>query len=194
MNTPTTSVLGRRIALPALSLLALGLLFLASALFQQPAYSQSLTSPGAPDAVAPEATPVRTPCPTPVHPPGDKVRLYGDDEILLSYRQANDPRFLNHTVLDNPVGGTALVQTEAAPEMRGRVLALQAMVFLGSTPIGGPIVGWIAEDLGARYALGVGALACLGAGAWGVAVARPAHIDEPATDHDADGTRVLSAA
>ena len=88
---------------------------------------------------------------------------------------------------------TALVQTEAAPEMRGRVLALQAMVFLGSTPIGGPIVGWIAEDLGARYALGVGALACLGAGAWGVAVARRDHIDEPATD-DADGTRVLSAA
>ena len=89
---------------------------------------------------------------------------------------------------------TALVQTEAAPEMRGRVLALQAMVFLGSTPIGGPIVGWIAEDLGARYALGVGALACLGAGAWGVAVARRDHIDEPATDDDADGTRVLSAA
>ena len=33
---------------------------------------------------------------------------------------------------------TSLVQTEAAPEMRGRVLALQALVFLGSTPIGGP--------------------------------------------------------
>jgi MFS family permease len=74
---------------------------------------------------------------------------------------------------------TALVQTEAAPEMRGRVLALQAMVFLGSTPIGGPIVGWIAEHLGARYALGIGALACLGAGAWGVVVAARRHIDEP---------------
>ena len=36
---------------------------------------------------------------------------------------------------------TAIVQTEAAPDMRGRVLALQAMVFLGSTPIGGPILG-----------------------------------------------------
>jgi MFS family permease len=74
---------------------------------------------------------------------------------------------------------TALVQTEAAPEMRGRVLALQAMVFLGSTPIGGPVVGWIAEHLGARYALGLGALACLAAGAWGVAVARREHLDEP---------------
>ncbi len=74
---------------------------------------------------------------------------------------------------------TALVQTEAAPEMRGRVLALQAMVFLGSTPIGGPIVGWIAEHLGARYALAVGAAACLGAGAWGVVVAARRHIDDP---------------
>ena len=73
---------------------------------------------------------------------------------------------------------TSLVQTEAAPDMRGRVLALQAMVFLGSTPIGGPIVGWIAEDLGARYALAVGALACLGAGAWGVVVARRDEIDD----------------
>ena len=39
--------------------------------------------------------------------------------------------------------------------MRGRVLALQAMVFLGSTPIGGPIVGWVAEHFGARYAVGL---------------------------------------
>jgi MFS family permease len=73
---------------------------------------------------------------------------------------------------------TSLVQTESAPEMRGRVLALQAMVFLGSTPIGGPIVGWIAENLGARYALGVGALACLAAGTWGVLMARRHHVDE----------------
>ena len=73
---------------------------------------------------------------------------------------------------------TALVQTEADPSMRGRVLALQAMVFLGSTPIGGPIVGWVTEHFGARYAVGVGALACLGAGAWGLWSARRHHIDE----------------
>lgn len=88
---------------------------------------------------------------------------------------------------------TALVQTEAAPEMRGRVLALQAMVFLGSTPIGGPIVGWIAEDLGARYALAVGALACVGAGAWGIAVARRDQIDGPYADADVGGRLVPSA-
>jgi len=70
---------------------------------------------------------------------------------------------------------TAIVQIEAAPEMRGRVLALQAMLFLGSTPIGGPIVGWVAQEFGARYAIGLGAVAALAAGTWGlVKVARPA--------------------
>lgn len=67
---------------------------------------------------------------------------------------------------------TAIVQTEAAPEMRGRVLALQAMVFLGSTPIGGPIVGAIAEYVGPRWAVAVGGLAALGAAAWGALALR----------------------
>ncbi len=68
--------------------------------------------------------------------------------------------------------------------MRGRVLALQAMVFLGSTPIGGPLVGWVAEHLGARYAVGLGAVACVAAGAWGVTVARRDGVDDapPAPD------------
>ena len=70
---------------------------------------------------------------------------------------------------------TAIVQIEAAPDMRGRVLALQAMLFLGSTPIGGPIVGAIAQQFGARYAVGVGAVAALLAGAWGVARGRDFH-------------------
>ncbi len=63
---------------------------------------------------------------------------------------------------------TAIVQMRAAPEMRGRVLALQAMLFLGSTPIGGPIVGWVAQEFGARWSLALGAAACLGAGVWGM--------------------------
>ncbi len=63
---------------------------------------------------------------------------------------------------------TAIVQTTAAPTMRGRVLALQSMVFLGSTPIGGPIVGLVSQHFGARYSLGLGALATLGAGGFGV--------------------------
>ncbi len=63
---------------------------------------------------------------------------------------------------------TAIVQIAADPAMRGRVLALQSMVFLGSTPIGGPIVGAIAEHWGARYSLGVGAVATIAAGLFGV--------------------------
>ena len=69
---------------------------------------------------------------------------------------------------------TAIVQIRSDPEMRGRVLALQAMVFLGSTPIGGPIVGWICQNFGARYGLAVGAAAALGAGAWGLSTVRAA--------------------
>jgi len=69
---------------------------------------------------------------------------------------------------------TAIVQTEAAPDMRGRVLALQAMLFLGSTPIGGPIVGWVSQQFGARYAIALGGVAALGAGAWGMLKVRSA--------------------
>jgi MFS family permease len=69
---------------------------------------------------------------------------------------------------------TAIVQLRSDPEMRGRVLALQAMVFLGSTPIGGPIVGWICQQYGPRYGVAVGAIAALGAGAWGMTTVRRA--------------------
>jgi len=65
------------------------------------------------------------------------------------------------------VSSTAIVQIEAAPEMRGRVLALQAMLFLGSTPIGGPILGWVSQQFGARWGIALGAVAALGAGTWG---------------------------
>ncbi|MFV0317082.1 MAG: MFS transporter [Microthrixaceae bacterium] len=65
---------------------------------------------------------------------------------------------------------TAIVQLRSAPEMRGRVLAIQAMLFLGSTPIGGPIIGWLSEEYGARAGLLVGAVGTLLAGGWGLAV------------------------
>jgi MFS family permease len=67
---------------------------------------------------------------------------------------------------------TAIVQLRAAPTMRGRVLALQSMVFLGSTPIGGPIVGVISQRYGARYSIALGGIATLAAGAFGLAKAR----------------------
>jgi MFS family permease len=90
--------------------------------------------------------------------------------------------YLGMTSIAFLVASTSIVQIEAAPEMRGRVLALQAMLFLGSTPIGGPIVGWVSQQFGARYAVGLGAIAALGAGAWGLAKARGSarvHAPEP---------------
>lgn len=51
----------------------------------------------------------------------------------------------------------SLLQLGSAPEMRGRVMGLFAVVFLGTTPIGGPLIGWIAEQLGPRSALGIAA-------------------------------------
>jgi MFS family permease len=77
---------------------------------------------------------------------------------------------------------TAIVQITAAPSMRGRVLALQAMVFLGSTPIGGPIVGTIAQRYGARYSILIGAVAALAAGLFGLATVRTAKRDRALVD------------
>ena len=62
---------------------------------------------------------------------------------------------------------TAIVQVRSDPEMRGRVLSLQAIVFLGSTPIGGPLIGWICDQFGARAGIVVGGVAALGAAGWG---------------------------
>ncbi len=67
---------------------------------------------------------------------------------------------------------TAIVQLRSDPTMRGRVLALQAIVFLGSTPIGGPIVGAISERFGARWGLTLGAVATLAAGIYGLLTVR----------------------
>ena len=53
----------------------------------------------------------------------------------------------------------ALMQLSTEPAMRGRVMALRLGVALGGTPIGAPIVGWVADHFGPRWALGVGAAA-----------------------------------
>jgi MFS family permease len=85
------------------------------------------------------------------------------------------PNLAVAAVMSVPVGATsvlvisganAVIQLTAAPTMRGRVLALLAVVFLGSTPIGGPITGWVAEEFGSRTALSLGAWASLVAATW----------------------------
>ncbi len=67
---------------------------------------------------------------------------------------------------------TVTVQLRTEPAMRGRVLALQAIVFLGSNPIGGPILGVVIERFGARAGFVVGAAACFVAAGWGAAAVR----------------------
>jgi MFS family permease len=51
----------------------------------------------------------------------------------------------------------SLMQLSTEPAMRGRVMALRVAIALGGTPIGAPIVGWVANHFGPRWALGVGA-------------------------------------
>ena len=72
-------------------------------------------------------------------------------------------------------GTNSAVQLTAAPEMRGRVMALYSIVFIGSTPIGAPIVGWLAQTLDPRAGLALGGLAALltGLAAWGVLTSAP---------------------
>lgn len=77
--------------------------------------------------------------------------------------------------------GNSSLQLAAAPQMRGRVMALWAVAFLGSTPIGGPIAGAVSEYFGARWGLLLGAAACLIAAAFGALVLRRA---TPATVQD----------
>jgi MFS family permease len=57
----------------------------------------------------------------------------------------------------NSLAKTTL-QLAAKPEMRGRVMALWALAWLGSTPIGGPVVGWAGQVIGPRWALVIGGL------------------------------------
>jgi MFS family permease len=52
------------------------------------------------------------------------------------------------------------LQLETDPQMRGRVMALWAVAFMGTTPIGGPLIGWITSETNARVGLGVGAASC----------------------------------
>jgi MFS family permease len=60
----------------------------------------------------------------------------------------------------NSLAKTTL-QLAAKPEMRGRVMALWGLAWLGSTPIGGPIVGWVGQSDGARWSLVIGGLPTL---------------------------------
>jgi len=68
--------------------------------------------------------------------------------------------------------GNSTLQLASSPSMRGRVMGLWGVAFLGSTPIGGPIAGTVSEHFGGRAGLALGAAACLLAAGCGALVLR----------------------
>jgi MFS family permease len=63
--------------------------------------------------------------------------------------------------------GNVILQQESDPLMRGRVMSFWTVAFLGSTPVGGPIIGWVGQHAGPRWGLATGGFAALLAAAWG---------------------------
>jgi MFS family permease len=88
--------------------------------------------------------------------------------VLASGAAALASTYAAFAVLLVPVGFTALtamtvantlVQTRVDPVMRGRVMALYMAIFMGGTPIGAPLIGWIGEVAGPRWTILVGTFA-----------------------------------
>src|SRR5919206_566260 len=98
---------------------------------------------------------------------------------LLTVVSGLMPSYAAFAVMLVPTGASALVFSVAAnsfvqlgadPQMRGRVMALYFMCFMGGTPVGAPLIGWVAENLGAPAGLIAGGavvvVSGVGAGVW----------------------------
>jgi MFS family permease len=80
--------------------------------------------------------------------------------------------------------GNTTLQLQAEPSMRGRVMSLWAVAFMGSTPVGGPLIGWIIAVSNARIGLGTGGIACLFAAGIGyIAMHRLGMLHGRGSDH-----------
>jgi len=66
------------------------------------------------------------------------------------------------------VTANSTLQLTSRPDMRGRVMALYGIVFLGTTPFGAPVAGWVGEHLGPRVAFAGGGVIALAAGLVGL--------------------------
>jgi MFS family permease len=80
------------------------------------------------------------------------------------------PTYLTYAIMCVPVGlasltmmtaANATIQLNTEAHMRGRVMALYMMVFQGATPFGSPVVGWVGQQFGARWAIGIGGITAL---------------------------------
>jgi MFS family permease len=88
--------------------------------------------------------------------------------------------------------GNSTLQLATDPQMRGRVMALWSVAFLGSTPIGGPAIGWVTEHAGARVGLGVGAVSCFVAAGLGALAIRRLRSRAEARNEEAEPTAVTA--
>src|SRR4029079_6156477 len=88
-------------------------------------------------------------------------------------------------------GAPGIVQVRAEPSMRGRVLALQGMVMIGSTPIGGPLLGFVCDAYGARAGIALGRIAAPGAGVWGLYAHRRVSATRAIVEDVAEYTSVM---
>jgi MFS family permease len=88
--------------------------------------------------------------------------------VVASAAAALAPSYIWFAVLLIPVGlsaltvittATAMVQLSVDPAMRGRVMALYMAVFMGGTPFGSPLIGWIGSAWGPRWTILVGSIA-----------------------------------
>jgi len=86
---------------------------------------------------------------------------FGATSLLVSIQ----PDAVLYTLFLVPVGLAIIMVTAAAnttmqtgvePEMRGRVMSIYMLVFLGGTPVGSPLVGWVGQHLGPRWSVGGG--------------------------------------
>jgi MFS family permease len=87
---------------------------------------------------------------------------------------------LGATAIGFAITANSTLQLNSDDSIRGRVMALYSVVFLGSTPIGGPIAGWVGEHLGPRAGLLGGGIIAVVVGLMGVAAARNAIAGAPA--------------
>lgn len=92
--------------------------------------------------------------------------IFGIAETLLALA----PNFTVFVLLAVPVGLSSLtvltsanvyVQLAAEERIRGRVIALYSMIFLGVVPVCAPFIGWVSATFGARWSILVGSLACI---------------------------------
>ena len=73
--------------------------------------------------------------------------------------------------------GNTTVQLNSKPEMRGRVMAFWSMAFMGSTAVGGPIIGWLGQHIGPRWGLAVGGFSAIFAACLGFIILKKEKLD-----------------